>query len=86
MKLKKDFIVHDTGKEVMLVATGKAKFSGLVKGNAMLGKVLELLKSNTTEKQIVAKLRAQYDAPEGKIERDVHKVLTELKKIGALDV
>lgn len=86
MKLKKDFIVHDTGKEVMLVATGKAKFSGLVKGNAMLGKVLELLKSNTTEKQIVAKLRAQYDAPEGKIESDVHKVLTELKKIGALDV
>ncbi len=86
MKLKKEFIVHDTGKEVMLVATGKAKFSGLVKGNAMLGKVLELLKSNTTEKQIVAKLRAQYDAPEGKIESDVHKVLTELKKIGALDV
>ena len=86
MKLKKDFIVHDTGKEVMLVATGKAKFSGLVKGNAMLGKVLELLKSNTTEKQIVAKLRAQYDAPEGKIERDVRNVLTELKKIGALDV
>ena len=86
MKLKKDFIVHDTGKEVMLVATGKAKFSGLVKGNAMLGKVLELLKSNTTEKQIVANLRAQYDAPEGKIESDVHKVLTELKKIGALDV
>ncbi|MBQ9868089.1 MAG: PqqD family protein [Ruminococcus sp.] len=86
MKLKKDFIVHDTGKEVMLVATGKAKFSGLVKGNAMLGNILDQLKSNTTEKQIVAKLRVQYDAPEGKIERDVRKVLTELKKIGALDV
>lgn len=86
MKLKKDFIVHDTGKEVMLVATGKANFSGLVKGNAMLGNILDQLKSNTTEKQIVAKLRAQYDAPEGKIESDVRKVLTELKKIGALDV
>ncbi|WP_028504619.1 PqqD family protein [Ruminococcus sp. FC2018] len=85
MKLRKDFIVHDTGKETMLVATGKAKFSGIVKGNKMLGNVLELLKKDTTEAQIVRTLREQYDAPEGKIESDVHKVIVELKKIGAID-
>lgn len=85
MKLRKDFIVHDTGKETMLVATGKAKFSGIVKGNKTLGNVLELLKKDTTEAQIVRTLREQYDAPEGKIESDVHKVIVELKKIGAID-
>jgi len=85
MKLRKDFIVHDTGKETMLVATGKAKFSGIVKGNKMLGNVLELLKNDTTEAQMVKTLREQYDAPQGKIESDVHRVVTELKKIGAID-
>ncbi|MBR6102515.1 MAG: PqqD family protein [Ruminococcus sp.] len=85
MKLKKEFIVHEAQDETMLVATGKAKFSGLVKGNKMLGKVLELLKNDTTEAEVVAKLRAEYEAPEGKIEADVHKVVTELKKIGAID-
>ena len=86
MKLKKEFIVHETPTETMLVSTGKAEFSGLVKGNKMLGMILKQLKTNTTEKEIVAKLRAEYYAPEGKIESDVHKVLVKLKKIGALDV
>ena len=72
-------------KKTMLVATGKAKFSGIVKGNKMLGNVLELLKNDTTEAQMVKTLREQYDAPQGKIEADVHRVVTELKKIGAID-
>ena len=85
MKLKKEFIVHDTKNETMLVATGKAKFSGLVKGNKMLGEVLALMKNETTEAEIVAKLREKYDAPEGKVEADVHRVVTELKSIGAIE-
>lgn len=85
MKLKKDFIVHKAGKETMLVATGSAKFSGLVKGNKTAGEVLELLGTETTEADIVKKMREKYDAPEGAIERDVNKIITELKKIGAID-
>ncbi len=86
MKLKKDFIVHQAGKETMLVATGSAKFSGLVKGNKTAGEVLELLGTETTEAEdIVKKMREKYDAPEGAIERDVNKIITELKKIGAID-
>ena len=53
MKLRKDFIVHNTDKETMLVATGKAKFSGLVKGNLMLGEILSLLGKETTEEEAV---------------------------------
>ena len=85
MTLKKEFIVHETKNETMLVATGKAKFSGLVKGNKMLGEMLELLKNETTEAEMVSKLREEYDAPQGKIEADVHKVVTELRKIGAIE-
>ena len=85
MKLKKEFIVHDTGSETMLVATGKAEFSGIVKGNKTAGEVLELLKSDTTEAEIVRKMREKYDAPEGAVERDVKKIVDELRKIGAID-
>ena len=85
MKLKKDFIVHETGAETMLVATGSAKFSGLVKGNKTVGEILELLKTDTTEEKIINTLKSKYDAPEGAIESDVKKVVSELKKIGAID-
>ena len=85
MKLKKDFIVHEAGKETMLVATGKAQFSGLVKGNKMLGEILSLMKEDTTEAEVVRRMREKYEAPEGKIEADVHKVVTELRKIGAIE-
>lgn len=85
MKLKEGFIVHDVDNESMLIATGEVQFSGIVKGNKMLGEVLSYMKEDTTEAEIVRKMRAKYDAPEGKIEADVKRVVTELRKIGAIE-
>lgn len=85
MRLKKEFIIHDSVGEAMLVASGKAKFSGLVKGNKMFGEMLALLKRDTTEAEMVKTLRTKYEAPEGKIEADVRKVITELRRIDALE-
>ena len=85
MKLKKEFITHNTDTESLLVPAGGAGFSGLVRGNRTLGEMLKLLKTDTAEAEIVKALRERFDAPEGIIERDVAKGLTELRKIGALD-
>ena len=85
MKLKKEFIAHDTGSESLLVPAGGAGFSGLVKGNKTLGVILDLLKEDTTETEIIAAMSARFDALEAVIARDVKKALTELRKIGALD-
>ena len=85
MKLNKDFISHSIAGESMLVPTGKAEFSGLVRGNKTFGVIVELLKNDTTEAEIVAAIRDRYDAPEGVVENDVKKALEELRKIGALD-
>ena len=85
MKLKKEFITHDTGKESLLVPTGSADFSGLVRGNKTLGAILALLKEDTTEEAIVAAMKERFGAPEDVIARDVKKALAELRKIGALD-
>ena len=85
MKLNKDFILHIADGETVLVPTGKAKFSGVVRGNKTLGAVLEALQTDTTEAEIVAALKKRFDAPDGAVERDVAKALAELRKIGALD-
>ena len=85
MKIKKEFIIHNNGDESILVPTGNAGFSGVVRGNKTLGAVLELLKSETTEAELVAALKKRFDAPEGAVETDVRKALAELRKIGALD-
>ena len=85
MKLKQGFITHEIAGEAMLVPTGSAAFSGLVRGNKTLGAILELLKTETTEAEIVSALRARFDAPEGAVENDVKKALAELRKIGAID-
>ena len=71
--------------ESILVPTGAAEFSGVVRGNKTLGAVLELLKTDTTEAAIVAAMKNRYDAPENVIEADVRRVLTELRQINALD-
>ena len=52
MKLNKNFLVHKTGKDTVIVPTGNAGFSGVVKGNETLGIILDLLKKDTTEKDI----------------------------------
>lgn len=85
MKLKPNFITHEIAGESMLVPTGKAEFSGLVRGNKTLGTILDMLKTETTEAEIVAALKARFDAPEGAVEQDVKKALAELRKIGAID-
>ena len=85
MKLNKDFLLHNIGEETVLVPTGKAAFSGIVRGNKTLGAVLEQLRTETTEEEIVRALCARFDAPKDVIEKDVRRVIDELNKIGALD-
>ena len=85
MKLKKEFIVHDTGAESLLVPTGNANFAGLVRGNKTLGTILELLKKERTEEEIVSEMCKRYDAPEDVIKADVKKAIAELRRIGAIE-
>ena len=86
MKLKKEFIPHDTGKESLLLPTGSAGFAGLVKGNRTLGVILEYLRNDDlTESEIIAAMKERFDAPEGVIENDVRRAIAELRRIGALN-
>lgn len=85
MKLNKNFIIHKTSSETILVPTGEADFSGIVRGNDTLYVILELLKDETDETKIVTAIQNKFDAPNEAIINDVKKAIAELRKIGALD-
>lgn len=85
MRLNKDFFTYNTDTETILVPVAEAEFSGVVRGNKTLGDILTLLIDDTTEEDVVAAMRARFDAPEGEIESDVRRVIAELGRIGALD-
>jgi len=85
MRLNKNFLIHNTEGETILIPTGNADFSGVVRGNKTLGAILELLRTGATEKEIIAGLKTGFDAPEGAVEADVARALAELRKIGAVD-
>jgi hypothetical protein len=85
MKLRKEFLLHNTGNESILVPTGAAGFSGVMRGNRSLGAILEMLRTDTDEAALVSAMKARFEAPEGAIEADVKKALAELRGIGALD-
>ena len=71
--------------EAALIPTGDTEFSGLVRGNKTLGAILELLQSDTTEEEMIRKLTERFNVTEETASRDVKRVLSELRKIGAID-
>ena len=85
MKLKEEFITHNSRNEALLVPVGGSKFAGLVRGNRTLGAILDLLKQDTDEASIIAEMCARFDAPEEVITADVKRAISELRRIDALD-
>ena len=85
MKLNSGFISHDDGDEKLLVSTGGTSFSGLVRSNSTAGFIITCLENETTEEEIIEKMLAEYDAPREVIERDVKKIVSQLRGIGAID-
>ena len=61
------------------------KFMGFKTENEKVGIVLELLKDDTTEREIIDKMEKIYTAPRAKIELDVVGIISCLKKIGAIE-
>ena len=85
MKLRDEFLTHQNNGEALLVPSGKADFSGIVKGNNTFGEILYLLKNDTTEAQIITEMCKKYDAPEEVVSRDVRKILDTLREIKAIE-
>ena len=85
MKLNKNFLVHKTKKEVIVVPSGKVYFSGVINGNETFGIIIDFLKKNVTEDEIITGMKKMYNDDNGQIEKDVKMTISKLKEIGAID-
>lgn len=87
MKLKQGFILHDTGGEHMVVATGEAgkNFNGLIRNNETANFIYRQLLSDTTEEKIVDAMLEKYDAPKEVIAADVHRIILQIREAGLLE-
>lgn len=85
MKINNKFLVHDDGENKLLVSTGAVKFSGLVRGNPTAGFIIQCLENDTTEDEIVEKMRKKWNVSDEIARQDVHKVVDQLRSIGGID-
>ncbi|MBQ3418271.1 MAG: PqqD family protein [Ruminococcus sp.] len=85
MKLNEDFIMHNTGEEILLVPTAAARFHGLVQGNKAVEVILSCLQNDTTEDEILSVMKEKFDGDEEDMREDIRDVVKKLKEIGAID-
>ena len=84
MKLKNTFVTHTSGNEQLMISAG-GDFNGMVRSNSTAAEIIDLLKKETTRDEIVAKMLDKYDVDSSVLEKDVDKVLSALRGIGAID-
>lgn len=87
MKLKHTFEMMEIDEQQMAVPVGDGAdaFHGILKLNQSAAAILNLLKEDTTEEEIVGKLKETYDSSEEEIRTYVHDYVEELKKAGFVE-
>ena len=85
MKLKPDFITQTIEDTQFLIAVGGEAFSGIVRSNKTAAFIVDQLKTETTEEQIIDAMCTKYDAPRETITADVKEILDTLRRINAID-
>ena len=85
MKLNEEFIMHNTGEEILLVPTAAANFHGLVQGNKAVEVILSCLQNDTTEEEILSAMKERFDGDENDMREDILETISKLKEIGAID-
>lgn len=86
MRLNDDFIVYDLGGDVNMVPTGAATqaYRGIVRCNKTAAFIIECLKTETTEAELLEKLKQKYEGDADRMAENLKKTLNTLRSIHAL--
>ena len=88
MKLKEEYILYNSSPdELIAVATGDEaeNFNGLLRANKTAGEIMEFLKEDLSENELVSKLLEKYDASEQEVRKDLAEILETLRSVGAIE-
>lgn len=84
MKLNPKFLTHETKGEHITVSTTGTNFNGLIRSNPTASFIIESLKTDTTQAEIVDKMLAKYDVDRATAEQDAANIIGKLRAIGAV--
>lgn len=86
MRLKDDFILHNTGEDFVIIATGEAtkNFNGIIKLNNMGGEIVSFLSNDISEEKIVKAIVEKYEVDYDTAKEDIKNILDSLKKAGVI--
>ena len=86
MKAKYTFEIMEIDDQMMAVPVGEEadELHGILKLNQSAAAILELLKEETSEEEIVQKLLEKYESSEEDMRNYVHDYLAELEEAGIL--
>lgn len=87
MKLKYNFAIQEVTDFWAAVPVGKdaKKYHGVMSLNESAKDMMELLRDDITEEQLVKKMLDTYDVPEEQLRRDVAELLQQLREADVLD-
>ncbi|MGN0297751.1 MAG: PqqD family protein [Lachnospiraceae bacterium] len=87
MKLKKGFVLHDIGKQHIMVASGEVAglLNGMVYNNETANFIYHQLMQDTTEEKILEAMCQKYDAPKNVMKADLHRIIEQARQEGFLD-
>ena len=86
MKLNPLFLTHTAKGEHYIISTSGPRFKGIVNSNETAAFIVECLRTDITEADIVDKLLAEYTgADRPTVERDVANIIEMLRSIGAIE-
>lgn len=86
MRLKDDFILHNTGEDFVIIATGEAtkNFNGIIKLNNMGGEIVGLLTTDISEDEIIKAIVEKYEVDYDTAKEDIKNILDSLRKAGVI--
>lgn len=88
MKIKEGFVVEKVGNAYLAVAVGERadSFNALIRMNSTGAYIWEkLAAADMSEKELLAVMKAEYDAPEELLLRDIKAFAEKLREAGLLD-
>lgn len=85
MKINKDFVIHKSEKETLLVPVGNAGWAGVVRLNDTAADIVEMLTNGDEDfNVIVDKLKDKYDVAEEVLKKDAEEFIESLRQIDAI--
>lgn len=88
MKIKEGFVVEKVGNAYLAVAVGERadSFNALIRMNSTGAYIWEkLAAADMSENELLAVMKAEYDAPEELLLRDIKAFSVKLREAGLLD-